>query len=82
MPKPCEECGKWVERIKVGKDTGRAYNDDGTWHVAGNGTCVPNPNWKKKQKLNRAEWEAKNLIKANEKQESRGYSPLFGKGRK
>lgn len=70
MAKPCPQCGEWVERLP----DGRAYNDNGTWHAS---TCRPNRSWQKKEKLRRAEWEAKNLIKDDQQKESRGYVPPY-----
>lgn len=77
--KPCPKCGAWVTPLlhKTGPYVGRAYNDDGTWHEIKNRTCVPDPAYQEKARLQRAEWEAKNLIKDNERKESRGYTPGY-----
>lgn len=61
----------------MGKDAGRKYNNDGTWHEIRNGSCRPDPAYQEKARLQRAEWEAKNLIKDNERKESRGYTPGY-----
>lgn len=59
--KPCPKCGVWVSSIEIGKDAGRRYNDDGSWHEIKNGSCRPDPAYQEKARLQRAEWEAKNL---------------------
>lgn len=75
--KPCPKCGVWVSAIEAGADAGRRYNDDGTWHEIRNGSCVPDPAFQEKDRLRRAEWEAKNLIKEDDRRESRGYTPGY-----
>jgi len=72
--KPCRKCGQWVSEITIGKDAGRTYDNDGAWHA---GRCIPNPAWQAKDRLQRAEWEAKNLIKDDKRTESRGYVPPY-----
>jgi hypothetical protein len=74
MAKPCPSCGQWVERVP----DGRAYNDDGTWHAK---TCRPDRAWQKKERLRRAEWEARNKIKADDRREIRADAPLYLRGR-
>lgn len=75
--KPCPKCGEWVSEITLGKDSGRRYNNDGTWHEVRNGTCRPDPAYQEKARLQRAEWEAKNLIREDDRRESRGYTPGY-----
>lgn len=74
---PCPKCGVWVSKINTGSSAGRTYEDDGRWHEIQNGTCRPDPAYQEKARLQRAEWEAKNLIKDNERKESRGYTPGY-----
>lgn len=75
--KPCPKCGEWVSEITLGKDAGRRYNNDGTWHEVRNNTCRPDPAYQEKARLQRAEWEAKNLIREDDRRESRGYTPGY-----
>ena len=74
MARPCEDCGQYVERLQNGK----AYNDDGSWHE---NTCRPSVKAQKKLKLQKAEWEAKYAIKAENKKEIRSQTPLANRGR-
>ena len=76
--RPCRECGLPVERLP----NGTPYNDNGTFHNQKNGTCKPSDEWQKKEKLRRAEWEAKNLINGEDRREIRSQSPLCRRGRK
>lgn len=73
MPKPCDHCGAWIERLK----DGRAYNDNGTWHEIQNGTCKPDVRYMRRRRISKTDFAAKHMKVEEDRRESRPLKSLW-----